>query len=70
MIKIHEKFVVNDKGEKTAVILDIKEYNELIKMLKDMEEFDCLDINGNIARGLKDVEDNNIYPIESLFSEK
>ena len=70
MIKIHEKFVVNDKGEKTAVILDIKEYNELIKMLKDMEEFDCLDINENIARGLKDVEDNNIYPIESLFSEK
>jgi len=30
-------------------------------------EDDCLDINYNIAKGLKDVEDGKVHPIEKLF---
>jgi PHD/YefM family antitoxin component YafN of YafNO toxin-antitoxin module len=31
-----EKFIVNEKGEKTAVVIDIKEYQKLLEDLEDL----------------------------------
>lgn len=36
MPKLTPQFVMNKKGEKTAVILPIDEYNELIEDLQDL----------------------------------
>jgi predicted nucleic-acid-binding protein len=36
---LRERFVVDDKGDRVGVLLDIKEY---LKMLEELEELDCL----------------------------
>ena len=36
MGKFHEQFIINEKGEKTAVILPIEEYDELLEDLHDL----------------------------------
>ena len=33
---MHEKYIVDDKGEKTDVVLPIEEYSELIEDLHDL----------------------------------
>ena len=70
MIEIHEKYVVDDKGRKTAVIINIEEFEAIKKAIKYLEDYDCLDINYNIAKGLKDIEEGKVHPIEKLFEEE
>jgi len=36
MKKIQEQFIVNKKGEKKAVVLPIREYEELLEDLRDL----------------------------------
>ena len=36
MAKITEKFIVDEKGNKTAVIIPIEEYNKLLEDLHDL----------------------------------
>jgi len=36
MPKLHPQFVTNSSGDQTAVILPIKEYNELLEDLEDL----------------------------------
>ncbi|MDP2167279.1 MAG: hypothetical protein Q8J64_02975 [Thermodesulfovibrionales bacterium] len=36
MEKLHEKYIVDEAGQKTAVILPIDEYEELIEDLHDL----------------------------------
>jgi len=36
MIKLHEKYIINENGEKNAVILPIDEYNELLEDIHDL----------------------------------
>ena len=36
MTKIHEQFIVNEKGKKTAVILPYSEYEELLEDIHDL----------------------------------
>lgn len=38
MIKVKEKIVINEKGEKSSVLLDIKEYRKLLKYIEDLED--------------------------------
>lgn len=35
---LHPRYVVDEKGEKTAVLLDIKEYQDLLDFIEDMED--------------------------------
>jgi PHD/YefM family antitoxin component YafN of YafNO toxin-antitoxin module len=67
MLNINEKYIVNDKGEKTAVIIELKDYEKIVSLLEYLDEFDCLDVNFNIAKGLKDLEEGRIYDIDNLF---
>ena len=43
MLNIKPKYVVNEKGRKTATILSIKDYRALIQRLEDLE--DALDLD-------------------------
>ena len=38
MLTINPKYIVDDKGEKTAAVLTMKEYGFLIKCLEDLED--------------------------------
>ena len=46
MLAINPKYIVDDKGEKTAAVLTMKEYDFLIKSLEDLE--DILDMDSAI----------------------
>lgn len=36
MAQLHEKYIIDNNGEKSAVILPIDEYNELIEDMHDL----------------------------------
>ena len=38
MIKLHEEYVVNEQGKCSAVILNIKEYRQLLELLEDLAD--------------------------------
>ena len=38
MLKINPQFLVDDKGEKTAALLTIKEFRLLMQRLEDLED--------------------------------
>ncbi|MCY4570755.1 MAG: hypothetical protein OXD49_20890 [Candidatus Poribacteria bacterium] len=38
MVTINPKYIVDDKGDKTAAVLTMKEYHLLIKCLEDLED--------------------------------
>ena len=44
MLTINPKYIVDDKGEKTAAVLTIKEYHLLIKRLEDLEDILEMDL--------------------------
>jgi hypothetical protein len=46
---IHEQYLMNDKGEKTAVLLPFKEYKELIEDLHDLAEIVARKNSGAIS---------------------
>ena len=68
-MKIHEKYIVNENGEKTAVVISIEEYNRIKELLMSIEKVDCVDINNNIAKALKDIETGRVYSLESIFGD-
>ena len=37
-MKTHAQYITNEQGKKTAVILDLKEYEKLIRALEDLED--------------------------------
>ncbi len=46
MLTINPKYIVDDKGEKTAAVLTMKEYDFLIKCLEDLE--DILEMDSSV----------------------
>jgi len=37
-MKIKEKYVIDEKGKKTAVVLDLASYNALLEHIEDLED--------------------------------
>lgn len=35
---LNPRYVVDEKGQKNAVLLDIKEYRDLLELIEDMED--------------------------------
>ncbi|AVQ12316.1 Uncharacterized protein XB16_1989 [Leptospira santarosai] len=61
MKAIHPQFITNDKGKKLSVVLSIKEFNTLLKELKDIrsnqdKEPTKKEILASIKQGMKEVE--------------
>ena len=44
MITLHERFVIDGDGKRTAILLDIKEYNKLLKELEELESIRAFDV--------------------------
>lgn len=42
-MKIKEKFITNEKGEKVSVIISIKDYKEIVTRLEELEEIKLYD---------------------------
>ena len=43
MRKIHERFVTDSAGRRTAVLLDMEEYEKLLKELEELESLKAYD---------------------------
>ncbi len=43
MISLNEKYVINEKGERVSVLLDIKNYRKLLKALEELESIRAYD---------------------------
>ena len=65
---IKKRFVVDDKGKKTAVILDIKTFTELID---EIDELDCaLGFDQSRERNSKDIENGNFISINKFITKR
>jgi len=57
MRKVKEKYVVNEKGKRVGVLLDVKDYQRLLKELEELESiraFDAAKASGDEAIPLKE----------------
>ncbi len=43
MIKLHEKFIVDEAGKRVGVFLDMKVYREILEILEEMEDIKAYD---------------------------
>jgi PHD/YefM family antitoxin component YafN of YafNO toxin-antitoxin module len=43
MASLHERYVVNDKGERVSVLLDWEEYQRLLEELEELEAIRAYD---------------------------
>lgn len=53
MLNIKPKYVVDEKGRKTAVVLSIKDYRALMQRLEDLEDALDLDQAVEMATGFR-----------------
>ncbi len=57
MLTINPKYIVDDKGEKTAAVLTMKEYDFLIKCLEDLEDILEMDSAIEIETDFRDYQE-------------
>jgi hypothetical protein len=43
MLALHEKYIVNDKGKKTATILPFSEWKKILMILEEYEDIQAYD---------------------------
>ncbi len=43
MITLHEHFVIDEDGKRTAILIDIEEYNKLLEELEELESIRAFD---------------------------
>lgn len=54
MLKIEPKYVVDEKGRETAVVLSIKDYRALMQRIEDLEDALDLDQAVETAKGFRE----------------
>ena len=57
MATINPKYIVDDKGEKTAAVLTMKEYDFLIKCFEDLEDILEMDSAVETATDFRDYQE-------------
>ena len=57
MLTINPKYIVDDKGKKTAAVLTMKEYHFLIKCLEDLEDIVEMDSVVETATDFRDYQE-------------
>ena len=57
MLTINPKYIVDDKGEKTAAVLTMREYDFLIKCLEDLEDILDMDSAVETATDFRDYKE-------------
>ena len=43
MITLHERFVIDEDGKRTAILLDVEDYNKLLEELEELESIRAFD---------------------------
>ena len=61
MMTTHERFVVDKNGNRTAVLLDIEEYNTLLEELEELESIKAYDA--------AKFSDDEVIPFEQAIEE-
>ena len=54
MLNIRPKYLVNEKGRKTAAVLSMKDYRALMQRLQDLEDALALDEAVETATGFRE----------------
>ena len=57
MLNINPQYLVDDKGEKTAALLSIKEYRLLMQRLEDLEDMLEMDVAVQTETDFRDYQD-------------
>lgn len=57
---LHEKFVIDERCRRTAVLIDVKEYAKLLRLLEEAQ------ILKTINQGEKEYQQGKLKPIHSL----
>lgn len=57
MTQLKEKYIIDEEGKKTAVVLSLKEYNKLMEELEDFEDRLDLEKAQKGAKGFTLLED-------------
>jgi len=68
MLPIRERYITDENGKRTAVVIDIEDYNKIKKILEEYD-YDTQDVNVDIAIALKEVERGQVKPIQELFGD-
>ena len=57
MLDINSQYLVDDKGQKTSVLLSIKEYQPLMQCLEDLEDILEMDAAVRTETDFRDYQD-------------
>lgn len=72
MLKFNERYIVDGRGKKTAVVIDIKEFEELMEKFKKYEEvemYDTDDVTKDIIEAFKDLKKEKVYFAKEILNE-
>jgi PHD/YefM family antitoxin component YafN of YafNO toxin-antitoxin module len=70
MLKLKERYIVDSEGRKSAVILDLAEFEEVMKQLEKYEEpYDTEDVTRDIIAALKGIKMGKTFPARELLNE-
>lgn len=73
MMQLDEQYIIDKKGNRTAVILKIEKFQYLLEKAEKYEviekEYDCIDVTENLKEAFKNIKDGETYPIEGLWDE-
>jgi hypothetical protein len=73
---INERYVVDEKGNPTAVILPIKDYKKILKILKEIEDVSetrilsqSAEFKKLVEKGIEDIKLDRIKPWKEVWDE-
>jgi len=69
MLSVREKYITDENGKRTAVVIDIEDYKKIKKIIEEYDGYDTRNINEDIAIALKEVEQGQVKPIHELFGD-
>ena len=72
MLKFNERYIVNRGGKKTAVVIDIEEFEGLMELLKKYEEiemYDTEDVTEDIIEAFKDLKKGRVHSAREILNE-
>jgi len=72
MLKFNERYIVNRGGKKTAVVIDIEEFEglmELAKKYEEIETYDTEDVTEDIIDAFKDLKKGRIHSERETLNE-
>ena len=72
MLKFNERYIVDRGGKKTAVVIDIEEFEELMGLAKkhdEIETYDTEDVTEDIIEAFKDLKKGRIHSAREILNE-